>query len=741
MIKLIFIFTIFLFSFANAEVVKKIEVTGNKRISSETVKVYGEIELNADYSADNIDTILKNLYQTEFFENVEITLSNNILSISVVEFPLINDILIEGEKANKIKDVILENLSSKKSGSFRKNSVSDDMSTIKSVYGSLGYNFVNVTSQTQELDEGRLNLIFLIDKGDRTKISKINFLGDKKVRERRLRDIIASEEHKFWKFLSRNIYLNYQNIELDKRLITNYYKSIGFYDIQVLSSNAEITKNNDTILTYTVNAGTRYRIKKIKTNVDKILDKDIFFPLEKDFNKIIGKYYSPFKVQKILDRLDILITSKELQFIEHSVSEIIEEDGIVVQINVFEGSKKLVERVDIIGNGVTDEDVIRSELLIDEGDPLNNLKIEKSISKLKSRNIFKSVDKKITDGSSPDHKKLEIKVEEKPTGEISAGAGYGTNGSTFSVGVSENNWLGRGVKLSTSIELDETSFRGGINYNNPNYNYSGNSLGYHISSSRNDKPSSGFENSTYSTGINTRFEQYKDFYLTPGISYTYDDLRVDSTATSTLKKQAGTYSEMIFDYNIESDKRDRSYAPTSGYTISFGQGIPLYADAPILRNSAAFAIYNSFTPNVIGAFKAYGSTVTGFKGEDVRLSRRAAISSKRLRGFEQGKIGPKDANDYIGGNYAAAFNFEASLPNLLPESTGTDIVLFLDAANLWGVDYDTSIAESNKIRSSFGLGASVLSPIGPLSFTIAQNISKADTDQTETFNFALGTTF
>ena len=181
--------------------------------------------------------------------------------------------------------------------------------------------------------------------------------------------------------------------------------------------------------------------------------------------------------------------------------------------------------------------------------------------------------------------------------------------------------------------------------------------------------------------------------------------------------------------------------PTSGSIISFNQSLPIFADRQSIENTFNATKYKSFSDDVVGASKFYISTISGIGDDDVRLSKRKNISSSRLRGFKRGKVGPIDGLDHIGGNYTAAINFEASLPNLLPETTKTDIGLFLDFANVWGVDYDSSIDDSNKLRSSTGLAANWLSPVGPLSFTFATNISKANTDRTEGFNFNLGTTF
>ena len=336
---------------------------------------------------------------------------------------------------------------------------------------------------------------------------------------------------------------------------------------------------------------------------------------------------------------------------------------------------------------------------------------------------------------------MEITVEEKPTGEISAGAGTGTDGTTFSFALRENNYLGQGLTVDSSLELTEHSIRGGVEVINPNYNYTGNSVNFNIFSKKTDNPSSGFENTLTSLGIGTRFEQYKNVYLGPHLELAFDDLKVDSTASSALKKQEGSFTDLTFSYGVDKDTRDRRFMPTSGSIIGFSQGFPIYSEeqASIL-NRFSLSKYHGFSDDVIGAIKFYISGVTALE-DDVRLSKRLHIPSKRLRGFESKKIGPKDGDDYVGGNYATALNFEAALPNLLPESTQTDIAVFFDAANLWHVDYDSNVGQSSKIRSSVGVATNMYTLIGPLNFVFAKALTKVDSDSTQKFTFEIGTSF
>ncbi|MEC7179679.1 MAG: outer membrane protein assembly factor BamA, partial [Pseudomonadota bacterium] len=694
-----------------------------------------------DITENELDKILKNLYSTNFFEDVKVQIKNNKLEIVLKEYPVINQLILIGEESNKYKELIKKTIRLKEKKSFIKSFLAKDLETIKKLYSSLGYNFSKVEAKIKTNESDNLDLIIEINRGGKTKISSINFVGNKVIKAKRLREIIASEENKFWKFISRNTILSENLISLDRRLLINYYKSIGFYDIKINSNIAEIKKDGNADLIYTIQEGNRYTINKISTNVDSVFDKKLFFPLNESYERYVGTFYSPFKIKKLLDELDELIVKNNLQFVEHNVQEILESDSINIVFNVFEGEKTLVERINITGNDITNEDVIRGELVLDEGDPFTKINLDKSIAEIKERNIFKDVNYEILDGSEQNLKIINLNVEEKPTGEISAGAGVGTNGGTIAMTVKENNWLGQGKNVVFEIELDEESLAGTLSYKDPNYDFLGNSINYSISSERNDKPDQGYENSIISASLGTSFEQYRDIFAFLGLSASYDDLRTQGTASSALKKQAGTFSELSGTYSFTYDGRNRAFKPTSGSVVSFGQSFPFYADKNFIGNDLRLSTYKTISEDVIGATKFYLSTVNAIGSDDVRLSKRRSLSSKRLRGFERNKVGPVDGSDHVGGNYAAALNFETSLPNLLPDGMNTDVGLFLDFGNVWGVDYDSSIAGSNKIRSSTGIMASWTSPLGPMTFTLSQNLSKADTDKTESFNFQLGTTF
>ena len=727
--------------FANAEKINNIIVDGNSRISKETILIYGNINNGDEISEKKINDIIKNLYQTEFFSDVKVRFNNSVLYISLKEYPIVNQLVILGEKTKKLKEQIIKLIKTKENRPYINSNLSKDVSLIKSLYASLGYNFAKVEVKSKKLDENNFDLIIEVNRGEKTKISKVSFIGNKNISSRRLGEIIASEEDKFWKILTSNTNLSENIINLDTRLLRNYYKSLGYYDVKINSNFAEIRESGKAELVYSINEGSRYFIEKISINLDKVFNNNLFTPLNKIFDKVVGTHYSPFKIKTILEELDSLIDINNLQFVEHNVQEIIEGDKINIILNIFEGEKDLIERINVFGNNITSEDVIRGELIVDEGDPFTKLNLEKSIAALKARDLFKDVKYEVKDGTNQNSKIIDISVEEKPTGEISAGAGVGTNGGTFAFNIKENNWLGQGKSIGIDFEIDQETIAGALNFNDPNYNFLGNELFYGISSRKNDKPDQGYENSITTTSIGTSFEQYRDIDTSLSLMASYDDLRTENTASAALKKQSGTYSELAGSYGVTYDTRDRKFRPTDGSVVSFAQTLPLYADKSFIANSFSASNYKKLNEDIIGSTKFNIAAINGLDNDDVRLSKRKGVSSKRLRGFEKNKVGPVDGTDHVGGNYVATLNFDANLPNILPEDTKTDLNVFLDFGNVWGVDYDSSLDDSNKIRSSTGIAANWISPLGPMTFIFSQNLSKAETDKTEFFNFQLGTTF
>ena len=731
------------FSQLNAEIVNKIIINNNDRISLGTIKTYGNIELGKNYSEDDLNQVLKNLYNTKFFKDVSFKIENQILIIDVVENRLVQTVNIKGIKSSNIQEAILKSLSLKEKSPFVESEISKDLTNIKNSLIQEGYYFSNVSSKIIMNDNNTVNIIFDIELGKKSKILIIEFTGDKIFKDKTLRTLITTEENKFWKFLSRKKYLNQKKLLLDERLLRQFYLDNGYYDVSVNTSTATILDNNSFKLTYNINAGNLFKVEKATLEIPIDYDVLNFAKVKKLLNKLEGDEYSFSKLSKIVKEIDKISLSREYDFINASIlEEKLGDNKINITFKVNESEKLYVERINILGNNITEESVIRSNLEVDEGDPFNELLQAKSLNNLRSLNIFKTVKSETIDGSGPSTKIINISVEEKPTGEISLGAGFGSNGGTVGFSVNENNFLGKGVKLSSSLRVSADTVKGNFTVNNPNFNYSGRSLIANLESSSTDKlTDSGYESSKTGFSIGTRFEKNENLFLSPSLSTFSERIDTNSTASASLKKQDGSYFENKFNYTLDYDVRDKKYQTTDGLRSTFSQSIPLISDDYSLSNSYEITKWHQFNNNMIADINLYGKMINSANNKNVRVSKRVNLSSNRLRGFETGKLGPKDGKDYVGGNYAAAINVSTTLPMFLQNFESIDLKYFIDAGNVWGVDYSDTVDNTNTIRSSTGLAINWLTPIGPMNFALIQNISKASTDKVETFQFNIGTSF
>tara|TARA_B100001057_G_scaffold70085_1_gene64007 strand:+ start:328 stop:2577 length:2250 start_codon:yes stop_codon:yes gene_type:complete len=749
MIKFLTKFIILLFLISSsvfAEIIKKIDVSGNKRISKDTIMVLGDIKLNENFDDYRLNISLKKLYETNFFSNITLTVDNSILSINVIENPIIEDVEIKGIKNKKILEEISEKISLQNRMSFTENLLKKDIELIKNIHKSAGYYFVEVIPSLNKNEElNSIRLMIDINQGEKAKIKKILFIGDKKIKDKKLLEIIASEEHKFWKFVSQKVYLNKKIIDLDKRLLENYYRNKGYYNIKVLNSFAELNEGGSFKLVFNIDAGEKFYFNDFKLTLPDDYEEKDFRKIKKMFTKLKNKKYSLDRINSILKEIDILASQNLYDFIDASVKEtIVEKNKINFDFTIQDSQKFYVERINILGNFNTLEEVIRNKLIVDEGDALNELLYNKSIENIRSTGFFSKVNSEIVNGSSINEKIINISVEEQATGEISMGAGYGTSGSMIGGGVREKNFLGKGINLDSSLELSEESLKGKFIYSKPNFAYSDNTLFTSVRATTTDNLTDyGYKTSDTGVSIGTRFEQYENLFFSPELDLTMEDIETNSSATASLKKQEGTYTDLYFNYGMDYDKRNSTFNPNSGFKTSFYQTLPMISDGNEIANVFVTTHYKTLSQNsgMIGKASLYLKAVNSISDEDVRISKRASLPYNRLRGFKKGSIGPVDDSDFVGGNYASSLNLSTTLPGLFRSVENIDMSYFLDAGNVWGVDYNDTIDDGNFIRSSTGVSLDLLTPVGPLSFSWTQPITKKSTDKTETFRFNLGTTF
>ncbi len=738
---LLFIFIVFYSSNSFSDVIKKIEVIGNDRVSKETIINFSNLKKGINIDDNQLNNSLKELYKTEFFENIDMNISEGVLTINVIEFPLVQEIVINGIKAKKDKKKLLENISLKEKNPFNENKIAKDLNTMLNIFKTSGFYFVKIDPSIEQNSNNTVNIIFDIDRGERATIKEIKFIGDKIFKDRKLFNVITSEEDKFWKIISRKKYLDIERVKLDKRLLKSFYLEKGFYDVQIKDAYTKLITNDNFVLTYNIDAGKKYFFGKFKLDLPVDYNPDDFNKLSKKLNKLEDEKYNLNEIEKILDEIEQIALAKNYEFISTNIVENVSGNKIDFLLEFIETEKLYVDRIDILGNNVTSEKFIRDNFIIDEGDPFNEILHLKSLNKLRATNLFKSVKANISKNKD-NLKTIELNIEEKPTGEIFAAAGHGSDGSTFSLGISENNFKGEGIKLSSNLELGTGSIKGMLAVRTPNFAYSDRALSTSIESSSLDKlTDSGYKSSLNKVSLGTSYEQFSDLYFSPNISISDETIETDSSASASYKKQEGSYFDTLFGYGLSYDKRNSPYQPSSGFISSFSQSLPLVSKEGTIVNSYSITNYNELADNMVLSTGFFIKAANSINNKDIRVSKRLYIPSSRLRGFKSGKVGPKDGLDYIGGNYVSTVNVSSTVPFLLQTNENLDLKVFLDAGNIWGVDYSSSIDDSNKIRSSTGVALEILTPVGPMSFSMAETISKASTDQTESFRFQLGTTF
>ena len=742
MFKIIFLLLFLLSSIANAEILKKIEIIGNERIPNNTILMFSGI--NAEDKIENIDTnnILKKLYDTNFFSNISINLNENILKIKVSEYPIVQNVSIEGIKSNKMKDQILENIFFKEKSSFNELFLKDDRVNLEKILKKNGYYFSDIQISVENLENNQINIYYKFDLGEKSKIRRIKFLGDKVFKDKKLKSVILTEEYKFWKFISGKKYLNETLINYDKNLLKNFYLNKGFYNVQINSSFSKLIKNNEFELIYNIDAGTKIFFNNFSLNLPTDFELNNYKEINKLFSDLKGKHYSLYNVEKILNKIETITVNEQYESIDAQIEEEIISDKINISFNIIESQKSYVEKINILGNNVTDETIIRNQLEIDEGDPFNQILYSKSINNIKSLNFFRDVKGEIINDDVNDEKTINITIEEKPTGEIFAGAGTGTSGTTLSFGVRENNYLGKGVLLDTNANITEDSIKGRFLVENPNYKNSDKSVNLSIEASEFDRlAGQGYKSNKTGLSAGTKFEYYDDLFLGISIENYAEKVSVNNNASSLQKKNSGNYFDSFLGIDFNYDKRNQKFATTEGFISNYSITLPIYSETGTLQNSYSFKVFSELYENNISTASLLLKSSFSINNEDIKLSERLFIPGSRLRGFERGKIGPKDGPDFIGGNYLTALNLTTTIPKLLENSQTLDFVAFFDAANIWGVDYDSSIDDRNDIRSSIGLGINWMTLVGPLSFSYALPITKNDADILERFRFNLGTTF
>ncbi|WP_440927626.1 outer membrane protein assembly factor BamA [Candidatus Pelagibacter sp.] len=725
----------------HAEIVNQIEVNGNDRVSNESILMFSKIQIGDDLNQIKINNALKNIYESNFFSDVKIKLKANKLSIFVVENPVIENIEYQGIKSKTLIENLTKNLKLKSRSSYDVSILNNDVKQINFLLKELGYYFSKVEVNKIDLSDNRLKLIYNIELGEKAKIKKIIFLGDKKFKDSKLKSLITSEEYKFWKFISGKKYLNENLINFDKRLLKNFYLNKGYYDVKINSSFAKLINNDEFELVFNINANKKFFFDNLSIVLPDDFEPNNFNDLKIIFDELKDKPYSINSVEQIINEIDKISINEQFESVKASVSENIIDNKINLIFKIEETEKFFVEKINIYGNNITRESVIRNKFLVDEGDPYNEILANRTVNEIKSLNFFRDVEFNVINGDKPNSKIINISVIEKPTGEIMAGAGFGTDGEVLEIGVRENNYLGKGLSIDTNLLVSSDKISGQFNIINPNYNNSDKTLTFGVQALESDKLSDfGYKSNKIGSLIGTNFEYLEDFKFGLEASSFLEKIETNSTASARQKTQEGNYFDTYVNLDFDYDKRNQKFQTSDGFRSFYSIDVPLVSETNTLVNYYNYKIYSELYENNISSLSISLSAANSLTGDDIKLSERLYIPQKKLRGFVRGKVGPKDGTDYIGGNYYTTVNLNTSLPQVFPNLQNLDVGAFFDIANLWGVD-DATLNDSNELRSSVGIGVDWFTPVGPLSFTFAQPITKGSTDSTETFRFNLGTTF
>ncbi len=734
--------------------ISRVDVTGNNRIDDNTILNYAKLSVGSVYNQARVDEALRALYKTELFSDVQINYDNSRLVISVEENFLINQVAFEGNKA--INDDSLRDLVSLKARStFSKNKLEEDISTIISSYRSAGRYSVVVEPKIIKLDFNRIDLIYEIKEGSITKITDINFIGNKKYSDRALRSVISTERStwidKIW-----GTGRSYDNaiMEYDKELLGQYYRDNGYINFSVVNAIGELNNNSGNfVITFTLDEGERYEFGDI--SISNSFD-DLYTPLIAGLITTNAKSnYDESEINANKIKLADFMKEKGNPFVTVSVTQDVDEVSKTVNLTyiVTNGPPVYVERIDISGNQRTYDYVIRRELKISEGDALNQTYLNQSMRDLRKLNFFSDVKLNIINGSVPDKKVIKINVAEKSTGALMFGAGYSSlSGLVGSIRVTENNLLGKGQRVSTQLSLGGNQNLINIQFTEPSFLSSDVSAGVDIFGNETDlTDDSGYKKRELGAGLRFGFPLSDDLHLATKYKYINNEVfAVSANSSNLLTALEGTSDLSEFGYALNYNSLDNMVSPTSGTLIDFSQDLAgLGGDVKYLRTEASGKYFSTIRDGLVGSIALKMGHVFGFDGQDVAISDAFREPGTSLRGFASSGISPRlttnesSDEEAIGGNTYISTSTELTFPfGSITDEYGLRGGVHLNAGSLFGSDLDpTKINDSNSIRTS--IGASVLwdSPVGPVRFDFTEAINKETFDKTEFFQFSGGTNF
>ena len=743
-ILLIFIIN-FSFSYADPLTIKKIIVSGEKRLSKSFILNFLPTYPNTKFNDEVLNQFTKDLYNTGLFSDVSLEIKKDILQINVSEFPIINEVSFSGNDLldnEQLNDIVM--ISPRDTLNLDK--INEAVDKIRTEYQKIGRYLAEVKPQKVNLEEGRVNLNFVINEGSLLTVKNINFVGNQNFSNNELKSIISTKEDAWYKLFGSNKFIP-ERLEYDKKKLKEFYNQRGYIDFKVEIARGDLLPDISGFnLNFIVKEGKRYTVNDlviesslINNKKKKILLKEIHLKKEEYFNS------------RALDAsIKFLVEEFELlgfNFIR--VFPKIKKDKNLVNIlfSIKEGSEKYINKITIIGNTRTNDNVIRRELSLLEGDPFNKSKLTTSISALRRLGYFQSVNYRLDEIDS-NLIDIILDVKETNTGSVSFGVGYSSlNNTSFSFGLNEKNFLGEGKKVRFQADLSEKKSTYNIGVTEPYFLDRHISLYGDIFNQETENTKGDIKSSSSGFGFGIGFTNES---LTQSFKYKLSTSETTTSSTSTAASETGEEGIEIITssitHSISKDTRDSYFNPTSGYNWKFSNTLAgIGGDATFYKSILNSRIYYPID---------YGDYVFGFKSgagfitaidDKITSSNRFFLGGKKLRGFDNRGLGPRDTgnNQAVGGNNFYNFSFELKSNKFMPEDTGLEWLVFSDIGSIWGTDYKTNVKGFDDIepRITSGFGLAMVTPVGPLQMIWGFPVQSQDYDIEENFQFSIGTSF
>lgn len=743
-----------------AATISQIVVEGNARVDAATVENNITITRGRSFNSDDIDESVKRLFATGLFSDVRIRQSGSSLVIEVEENQIVNQVVFNGNK--KLKDEQLEAVVQTKSlGPYNEFILAADIASIEDAYAGIGRDSARVETQLVSLGNGRVNIAFNVNEGDRTKIAKINFVGNNAFSNTRLSDVISTKQSTFLSFLSRRDIYDDDKLRADEELLRQFYYDRGYADFRVLGSSAVLDDtSNEYTITITVDEGAQYTFGDI--SIDSTVPNIDAQSLTKVIESRSGKVYSASDVEDTITAIADEVAGQGYPFarITPRGSRDFAGQTISVEYQVDEGTRAYIERIEIAGNTRTRDYVIRREFDISEGDPFNQVLLRKAKKRLDALGFFETIDIRTRAGSQADRVVLVVNVQDKATGQFGIGGGYSnTSGFSADLSIEERNFLGRGqfIKFSTGRGDETQNYR--FAFTEPYL------LGYRLSGgidifAEEDTSNDGYSIETQGLGL-TISAPFSD-YLTLSASYDFIDYDYDLTGTISSNPESALVNEgsrkvSSLSYSATYKDFDSDRFPREGVGFRFQQQIAgLGGDAEFIKTTGKFSYFSmlSEAADLIGSVQLGAGHVQALDGDNLNIAEHLFMGSESVRGFDSKGLGPRvyDGSSYVGAAGGTTYfnaKAEVSLPMpAVPESFGLRFNMFADAGTLYGNDLSSSdlggqtvVGSDMEWRASVGAGLTWSSPFGPLTFYYAEPLAKEDHDDVKQFGFGASTRF